>query len=220
MNFDCFLCLLQTTSRFGWHSPEDDEFCKIDQNLPYLVKTSTYSPKVRPMNSKTINRSNGISYDKQMSNTSASSAPYSKSVDTKYSLRATFDYNNSKLSPRDNSAVLRAVSASTSANISSFATASRLNKYRYQPAYEANEMFEQQTQPQQHHQHQQQQQQPDSKQNTFGKYEKNSMCNGIGNVVSNSATSADDGENNQMVVITLNGANGTSAQHKQVNEFF
>lgn len=210
-----FCLILQTTSRFGWHSPEDDEFCKIDQNLPYLVKTSTYSPKVRPMNSKTINRTVGGTYEMQMSNTSASNAPYSKSVDTKYSLRATFDYNNSKLSPRDNSAVLRAVSASTSANISSFATASRLNKYRYQPAYEANEMFEQQTQPQQH-QHQRQ----ESKQNTFGKYEKN-VCNGgsvggIGNVVSNSAIGADDGENNQMVVITLNGANTTSVQHKQV----
>lgn len=78
-------------------------------------------------------------------------------------------------------------------------------------------MFEQQTQPQQH-QHQRQQQ--ESKQNTFGKYEKN-VCNGssvggIGNVVSNSAIGADDGENNQMVVITLNGANTTSVQHKQV----
>lgn len=166
-----------------------------------MVKTSTYSPKVRPMNSKTINRSSGNSHEKPSN--SITNAPYSKSVDAKYFARP-FDYNNSKLSPRDNSAVLRAVSASTSSNnTSSFATASRLNKYRYQhPTYESHEMFEQQTKP-----HSESKQQ-----NTFGKYEKNFCTNG--------ASCADDGENNQMVVITLNGASATSAQQKQVNKSF
>lgn len=165
-----------------------------------MVKTSTYSPKVRPMNSKTINRNSVSSHDKLTNSTS--SASYSKSVDAKYFARA-FDYSNSKLSPRDNSAVLRAVSASTSANhTTSFATASRFNKYRYQSSYESHDMFEQQTQPQQ-----------DAKQNTFGKYEKNAFGNGS---ILNGAHCADDGETNQMVVITLNG----SAQKKQVNRRF
>lgn len=157
------------------------------------------------MNSKTINLSSGSSHEK--STAATSNAPYSKSVDAKYYSRA-FDYTHSKLSPRrDNSAVLRAVSASASANTSCFATASRLNKYRYhhhQATYESHDMFEQQTQ-----------QQPDSKQNTFGKYEKEPFSNTV--VIHNNATCADDGENNQMVVITLNGANTTSAQQKQVN---
>lgn len=205
----------QTTSRFGWHSPNDDELCKIDQSLPYMVKTSTYSPKVRPMNSKTTNRSSGGSSSHEKTTTAAtSSAPYSKSVDAKYYSRA-FDYTSSvKLSPRrDNSAVLRAVSASASSpNTSCFATASRLNKYRYhhQPSFETHEMFEQQTQPQ-----------PESnkQQNTFGKYEKElpMFVNGCGTQHNNAPTTADDGENNQMVVITLNGANAISAQQKQVN---
>lgn len=180
------------------------------------------------MNSKIINRS-GNSHEKTtttataatiFTSTSTSSiAPYSKSVDAKYFARTFNDYNTSKLSPRDNSAVLRAVSASTSAN-NTFATATRLNKYRLQhpTTYKSHEMFEQQTQPQQ-----------ESKQNTFGKYEKNfsSSCsssssnNGIGvggsSIQANNShtTCADDGENNQMVVITLN---GTNAQQKQVNE--
>lgn len=172
-----------------------------------MVKTSTYSPKVRPINSKTIIRSSVNSHDKTSNITS--NAIYSKSVDAKYFAQA-FDYNNSKLSPRDNSAVLRAVSASTSANNTTcFATATRLNKYRYQhPAYESHEMFEQQTQPQQE----------PKQQNTFGKYEKIcSNCIVEKNCSSSSSTKtcADDSEMNQMVVITLNGANATSAQ-KQV----
>lgn len=187
-----------------------------------MVKTtSTYSPKVRPMNSKTINRSSGSSIHDNKTTTSTSYAPmYSKSVDTKYHSRA-FDYTNStKLSPRrDNSAVLRAVSASASSNNTvCFATASRLNKYRLQqqqqqqhhqqPAYNSNEMFEQQTQSQ-----------PEAKPNTFGKYENEpfSKSNGSGGVTNN-ASSADDCKNNQMVVITLNGTNGAAcAQQKQVN---
>lgn len=169
-----------------------------------MVKTSTYSPKVRPMNSKTINRNSVNSHEKASNSTST--ATYSKSVDAKFFARA-FDYSNTKLSPRDNSAVLRAVSASTSANhTASLATASRLNKYQYQPSYESHEMFEQQTPPQQ---------QQESKQNTFGKYE-NNFSNSNGSVVVNSAHSADNGENNQMVVITLNGI----AQQKQVNREF
>lgn len=187
-----------------------------------MVKTSTsYSPKVRPMNSKTINRSGSSTHDNRTT-TSTSFAPmYSKSVDTKYHSRP-FDYTNStKLSPRrDNSAVLRAVSASASAsNTVCFATASRLSKYRlqqqqlqqhHQPAYKSHEMFEQQTQSQ-----------PEAKPNTFGKYECEpfSKSNGGGAGVANIASSADDCKNNQMVVITLNGTNGAaSAQQKQVNK--
>lgn len=168
-----------------------------------MVKTSTYSPKVRPMNSKTINRSSSSSHDKTTAATS--NVSYSKSVDAKYYPRA-FDYTHSKLSPRrDNSAVLRAVSASASSNTSCFATASRLNKHRYQkPTYESHEMFEQQTQ-----------QQPDVQQNIFGKYDKEPPFNND-IVAHNGATTADDGDN-QMVVITLNGA---SAQQKQVNTMY
>lgn len=199
-----------------------------------MVKTSTYSPKVRPMNSKTINRSSsssGNSHDKialnPNTNTTTIAQPYSKSVDAKYFARTFNDYSNSKLSPRDNSAVLRAVSASTSAN-NTFATAtssssssssSRLNKYSYQHStyhHQSHEMFEQQTQPQQ-----------ESKQNTFGKYEKNfhSGCSGSSSSTASTnngiqannhtATCADDAENNQMVVITINGSN---TQQKQVNK--
>lgn len=192
-----------------------------------MVKTSTsYSPKVRPMNSKTINRSGNSIHDNKITTTAATTstsyAPmYSKSVDTKFHSRA-FDYTNStKLSPRrDNSAVLRAVSASASSNNTvCFATASRLNKYRLQQqqhqtsaaAYKSNEMFEQQTHSQ-----------PEAKQpNTFGKYENEpfSKSNGCGvGGITNTVSSADDCKNNQMVVITLNGTNGAaSAQQKQVN---
>lgn len=195
-----------------------------------MVKTSTsYSPKVRPMNSKTINRSGSSTHDNRTTTTSTSYAPmYSKSVDTKYHSRAFPDYTNSaKLSPRrDNSAVLRAVSASASANNTvCFATASRLSKYRLQqqqlqqhhsqPAYKSNEMFEQHTHSQ-----------PEAKPNTFGKYEnepfsKSNGCSsgGAGAGIANNASSADDCKNNQMVVITLNGTNGAaSAQQKQVNK--
>lgn len=203
-----------------------------------MVKTSTYSPKVRPMNSKTINRSSsssGNSHDKIALNSNTNTIivqPYSKSVDAKYFARTFNDYSNSKLSPRDNSAVLRAVSASTSAK-NTFATATsssssssstRLNKYSYLHStyHQSHEMFEQQTQTQP---------QQESKQNTFGKYEKNfnSSCSGGGSSIASSnngiqanshtttttATCADDGENNQMVVITINGSN---AQQKQVNK--
>lgn len=82
--------------------------------------------------------------------------------------------------------------------------------HHHQLPYKSHEMFEQQTQ-------------PEAKPNSFGKYENepfNKSCsggNGAGAAV-NSATGAEDGKNNQMVVITLNGANGAaSAQQKQVN---
>lgn len=78
-------------------------------------------------------------------------------------------------------------------------------------------MFEQQTQSQ-----------PEAKPNSFGKYEneafnKNSVIGGGSGsggcmAATANASTADDCKNNQMVVITLNGANGAaSAQQKQVN---
>lgn len=137
-----------------------------------MVKSSTTnSPKIHPMNAK---QNRNYSTDSGSHEKIPNSLPSSKSVDTKYNPRIFEVHLNhtGNSSPRDNSAILRAVSAQSS-SIScgtKFATtaASRQNKYSYQTTFGSNEMFEQQIKPN-----------TESNQKTFSKYDR-SYGNGNG----------------------------------------
>lgn len=135
-----------------------------------MVKSSTTnSPKKHPMNAK---KNRNYNADSGSHEKIPNSLPSSKSVDTKYNPRIFEVHLNhiANSSPRDNSAILRAVSAQSSSTCGTkFATtaASRQNKYSYQTTFGSNEMFEQQIKPN-----------TESNQKTFSKYDR-SYGNGI-----------------------------------------
>lgn len=161
--------------------------------------------------SSTINRnSKTSSRESAYSSLDSTYAPYSKSVDTKYSARSIEIYHRTNHS-RDNSAVLRAITSSSSSTIASpllcspkLSTANRRsNKYpSHTLQYEANNMFEQQTQSTT----------GDSTHKiSFTKYERIYNSNNDRLLANN----ADDGENFQNIMITINGTNDS----KHCNNF-
>lgn len=202
---------LQTTSRFGWQTPDDDDFNKIDPNYPYMVKSSTNSP--RPMSS-TINRnSKTSSHESAYSSLDSTYAPYTKSCDTKYSARSIEIYHHTTNQSRDNSAVLRAITSSSSSTIASpllcspkLSTAhnhrNRNNKYPSHSShdYESHKMFEHQTQSTTGDNTQPQKM-------SFTKYERIYNSNNDRCLANNGA---DDSDNFQNIMITINDVNDSN----------
>lgn len=170
-----------------------------------MVNSTINSPRTRPMSS-TINRnSKTSSHESAYSSLDSTYAPYSKSVDTKYSARSIEIYHHTNPS-RDNSAVLRAITSSSSSTIASpllcspkLSTANRRNnKYpSHSLQYDTHKMFEQQTQSTTG---------DNTQKMSFAKYERiynsnNDRC---------LANNADDSENFQNIMITINDTNDSN----------
>lgn len=188
-----------------------------------MVKSSTSSPRIRPMSS-TINNRNGSS-SKCSSNShdiaynsmqSITNQPYSKSVDSsKYSSRTIDVYHHHHHHhhqtnyTRDNSAVLRAITSTSASPLlstpklsttSNRHQTSQINKFPVQITKSNIDMFEQP----------QQKQQQQTEKIAFTKYERiynntstTNTTNGI--LHSSNTSSADDSETIQSVMLTING---------------